>query len=85
MQHVALERVTLDLADERAGHLAVDRELDDRRGAGDLLEELLDLAAVDGERLCFAAVSVDHSGDFASLAKLARVARADRVAGLRGE
>ena len=60
----ALERVALDLADQRRGDLAADGELDDG-AAGDLREELLDVAGVERQRLRLAAVAVDDGGDFA--------------------
>ena len=54
-----LNGMALDLADERARRGAVDRELDDRAGRGDLCQELLDVARDEGERLRLAAVAVD--------------------------
>ena len=59
VQDLALERVALDLADQRLGGAAVDRQLDDGALGGDALKQLLELARVERERLRLAAVAVD--------------------------
>ena len=63
VQDLPLERVTLDLADQRPRRLPVDIELDDCALGRDVLEELLELARVDRERLRLAAVAVDDGRD----------------------
>src|SRR5690606_4251342 len=67
VEEEALERVALDLADERALRAPVEVELDDGAGGADVREELVELAAGDGERLRLPAVAVDDGGN-ASLA-----------------
>ena len=55
------------------------RELDDGAAAEICVEQLLDVARVERERLRLAAVAVDDRRDLAGLAKLARDARAALV------
>ena len=50
VEDVALDRMPLDLADQRARRGAVHRELDDGAGRRDRAEELLDLARFERER-----------------------------------
>jgi hypothetical protein len=85
VQDLALERVALDLADERAAHLAVDRQLDDRALVGDVLQQAIEVAGRDGERLRLAAVAVDDAGNLAVAAEGAGDALAGVGAGGRGE
>jgi hypothetical protein len=50
VQDLLLERVTLDLADERLGGRATERELDDGAAGGDGREQLLELTGLERER-----------------------------------
>ena len=69
MQHVPLERVALDLADQRARALAVDVQLDDGAAGGDAAEKLFQVAARYGERLDVARVPVNDGRHAALTAK----------------
>src|SRR5205823_14825795 len=72
MQNRPLHWMPLDLSDQRARRAAVDGQLDDSARGGDAVEQLLELARVDGERLRLAAVTVDDRGDLPALPQLAR-------------
>jgi hypothetical protein len=76
MEDRALDRVTLQLANQGAGGLAVQRELDDGARDANALGEVVELAGVEGEGHGFTAVAVDDAGDLASCAQLARDALA---------
>ena len=78
VQDLLLERVPLDLADQRLGRRAAERELDDGAAGGDLREELLELARGERERLRLAGVPVDDGRNATGRAQLAR----DALAGL---
>src|SRR2546426_8954614 len=73
---VGPQRMALDLADQRLHRLAFDRELDDGALRLDALERLLERLGLDLERLGVPPVAVDHGGDPAPEARLARAALA---------
>ena len=81
----AVDRMALDLANQRLRHFAVDAELDDRAAGRELAEQLFDFAGVDRERLRVAAVAVDHGGNVAALPNLASDASAAVGADVGGE
>src|SRR5207245_3289044 len=85
MDDVGSDGMPLDLADQRLGRLAVHRELDDGAGGLDASERLLERLGVHLERQGVASVSVDHRGDAAPEARLARGAFAGRAARARCE
>ena len=76
VEDLLLERVTLDLADQRLGRRAAERELDDGAAGGDGREQLLELARLERERLRLAGVPVDDGGNATGRAQLARDALA---------
>jgi hypothetical protein len=80
----ALDRMTLDVADEGARRGPVDRQLDDRRIGGDVAEEAAEFTRVDGERLRSARVAVDDGGDATVAAQRAGDTLADAGAGSGG-
>src|SRR2546422_11083086 len=64
--------MALDLADQRPGFRAGHRELDDRARGLDAGERLLEGLGLHLERLGLAPVPVDHCGNLAAEARLAR-------------
>src|SRR5205085_7189015 len=76
MQHIPLDGMPLNLANQRACGPTVEAQLDHRAGRGDGREEPVDFARVDGERLWLATVSVNHRGDLTNLTQLAGDTRA---------
>jgi hypothetical protein len=79
VKNLALERVTLNLADQSSRSFPIDIEIYDCALRGDVIEQTLELARVDRERLRLAAVAV-HDGRHAALAaKLSRDALAAAV------
>jgi hypothetical protein len=78
VQDLLLERMTLDLANERARRAAGERELDDGAARGDRGEELLQLPRRERQRLRLTRVAVDDTGHAARGAQLTR----DALAGL---
>ena len=80
-----LERVALDLADERVARGAVDAERDDRRLVRVLLEQELERMMVELQRLRLAGMPVDDGRHLAGRAELAGDALAGIGALGRGE
>ena len=76
VQDLLFVRVTLNLADQRAGDSPIEGELDDRALRRDALEELLELARGDRERQRLARVTVDDGRDLPGAAKRSRGALA---------
>src|SRR5687767_12680922 len=79
VQHLALERMALNLANERLGGATAKVELDDGRPRRDRAEQLLELARIEGERRGLAMVTVDDARDAKACAQLA----GGTLAGLR--
>src|SRR5207245_6231910 len=73
---VGPQRMALVLADQRLHRLAFGRELDDGALGLDALERLLERLGLGLERLGVPPVAVDHGGDPAPEARLARAALA---------
>jgi len=80
-----LERVPLDLADQRLGGSAAERELDDGAGSDDVLQQLVEVAGDEREAGGFTGVAVDDAGNAAGRAQLAGDALAGLGARLGGE
>src|SRR6266704_1139212 len=78
---VGPQGMALDLADQGLHLLAVHRQLDDGALRLDADERLLERFRLDLERLGFAPVPVDHRGDLAVEARLARAALAGGLSG----
>ena len=76
MEDLLLERVTLDLADQRLGGRAADGQLDDGAARGDGRQKLLELARRKRERLGLTGVPIDDGGNTTGCAQLARDALA---------
>jgi ribose-phosphate pyrophosphokinase len=72
VENLSLEGMSLNLADQGPGAGAVERELDHCAFGRDPVEQLLELAGVDGQRLRITAVAIDDRGYLALLAKRAR-------------
>src|SRR5256885_8378084 len=85
MDDVGSDGMPLDLADQRLGRLAVHRELDDGAGGLDARQRPLERLGVHLERQGVASLSVDHRGDAAPEARLARGAFTGRAARARCE
>ena len=69
VQNLTLDRVTLDLANERLRRMAANRNFDDRALSLNVGEELVEIARIERERLRIASVSVDHGGNLSLPAK----------------
>ena len=85
MQDLALERVTLNVADQRARGAAVDLELEHRRVRRHAVEHLLQIARVERQRLGLALVTVHDARNLLRGAQLSRGALAGFRARMRDE
>jgi len=71
VKDLALDRMALDLTNERLRSLSTDRHFDDGALGLDVPEHLVEITRVQRERLRIASVAVDHRGDLSLAAKRA--------------
>src|SRR5688572_26984696 len=80
VQNLALDRVALDLANERLGRMSTDRHLDHRALRLNVAEHFVEIACVERERLWIAPVTVNHGGNLPLTAESPRGALSRDVA-----
>src|SRR5581483_10745588 len=72
VEKLALERMPLNFTDQRPRSLPADRELDHRVLGRDMLEQLLEIARIDRERLGLSRMPVNDAGNLSRRPELSR-------------